>query len=146
MTTLQWMNVRAGRTVDTSDIDPAHYVNGEPPICIARARHGGHLLPGYVRLTNHVGYFADRREVVKKTEYQLLLDGSVAWQEVGEGEPVPENAVKIGSTCQETLYLGAANVNGEDLLGTVASSVCSIAIDDRVFETRTFSILVRMTS
>ncbi|CAB3384128.1 Hypothetical predicted protein [Cloeon dipterum] len=144
MSTIGWLNVRGGKTLNTSIIDPAYYVNGEPPVCIARAWHAGHLLPGYVRLSNHTGYFVHRREVVKKMAYQLLLVGSLEWQEVGEGEPVPENAVKVGKTCRGPLFLGKADVNGEDLLGMVTDSVCSIATDERVFETRRFSILVQV--
>ncbi|CAB3384055.1 Hypothetical predicted protein [Cloeon dipterum] len=144
MSTIRWLNVRAGTTLDTSKIDPAFYVNGEPPISIARAWHGRHLLPGYVRLGNHTGYFVHKREVVKKTEYQLFFDGRLGWQEVGEGDPVPDNALKVGRTCQETLYLGKAKVNGVELFGMVASSVCSIATEDRVVETRRFSILTRL--
>ncbi|CAB3385236.1 Hypothetical predicted protein [Cloeon dipterum] len=144
MSTIRWLNVREGRTLNTDIIDPEYFVNGEPPIVIARAWHGGHLLPGYVRLSNHVGYFVQRREVVKKTEFQLLLDGSLEWQEVGEGDPVPDNALKVGKTCREPLFLGKAFVNGEDLLGMVTGSVCSVATDRGVFETRTFSILVQV--
>ncbi|CAB3385237.1 Hypothetical predicted protein [Cloeon dipterum] len=144
MSTIRWLTFRGGRTFDTSNIDPAHFVNGEAPICVARTWHRGHLLPGYVRLDSRVGYFAHRREVVKKSEYHLLFDGSLGWHEIEEGDPVPENAVKVGWTCREPLFLGKADVNGVELFGTVASSVCSIATDEGVLETRRFSILVRV--
>ncbi|CAB3384239.1 Hypothetical predicted protein [Cloeon dipterum] len=137
-----WLNVREGRTVDTLSVAPEFRVNGEAPNCIARAWIDDNLVPGYVRLSSHVGFFVHQGQVVTKKEFQLFLNGNLEWLEYEQGQPLPLEALQVGRTAQnEPLFVGNVEVEGVVMYGKVQGHVCYVATDSGVIERTSFLLL-----
>ncbi|XP_065336079.1 uncharacterized protein LOC135936984 [Cloeon dipterum] len=96
-------------------------------IYMARLKHEGQLLPGYMR--NGWACFAYKGEVIKTCEkHQLLYDGHVKWY---LPHRVDENHVVVIGHDEDKnpLFLGRFFVNGTELFGEVRQGVCTIVGD-----------------
>ncbi|CAB3385235.1 Hypothetical predicted protein [Cloeon dipterum] len=132
-----WMNIRKGSTaVDISSIA------NEFPIGMARAWIDGSLVPGYVKLSSHVAYFAHEGQVVTKQEFQLFINGNLEWLEYEQGDPFPFKALQVGRTAEnEPLFIGSVEVEGVELYGKVQGKVCYVATNRGVIERTSFFVL-----
>ncbi|XP_065336239.1 uncharacterized protein LOC135937084 [Cloeon dipterum] len=95
-------------------------------VYIARLKHEGQLLPGYMR--NGWAYFAHEGKVIKtKDEHQVLFGGHVKWC---RPDRVDERDVVVVGHDEDKnpLFLGTFMVNGTSLYGEVRKGVCNIVV------------------
>ncbi|XP_065335516.1 uncharacterized protein LOC135936583 [Cloeon dipterum] len=96
-------------------------------IYLARLKHEGQLLPGYMR--NSIAYFAYKGKVIKRCKgHELLYDGQVQWYVPHRLDE--KRAVVVGHDEDENpLFFGSFVVNGIELYGEVRKGVCNIVAD-----------------
>ncbi|XP_067628390.1 uncharacterized protein [Eurosta solidaginis] len=96
--------------------------DGSEQLYIARARHGGDLIPGKLQPSHGNCYVAWGGGEHAVAEYEVLCSGGGQWVRVQDGN-IPPNAFPAGETSEgEPLFIGRATHNGTITVGKVQPS------------------------
>ena len=113
-------------------------------IYVARAYHGGDILPAKYVPHRHEAYVAFGGAEHHVENFEILCHKEIHWHHSQNGE-VPSDAVPSGTTSDgETLYTGRAEHNGTLTIGKVHPShgVCYIPFDGVEHAHKQYEVLV----